>query len=229
MPRETFDRELKRLQDGLIAFGERVEKAIIQSVDVLKRRDEAAARELIAADHDLNKTRFALESDALVLIATQQPMAVDLRILAAVFEIATELERIGDYAKGIAKITLKMGKQPSIKPLIDIPRMAEKTRDMLHRALEAFAARDVALARTIPTEDNEIDALYDQIYRELMTYVIADPKVIERANYLIWTAHNLERTADRVMNICERVIFMVTGEMVELDSREEESTGLPQG
>ena len=152
-----------------------------------------------------------------VLIATQQPMAVDLRTLAAVLEIATELERIGDYAKGIAKITIKMGTEPFVKPLIDIPRMAEKARNMLHRALQAFFGRDTELARAIPMEDDEMDALYDQIFRELITYIMADPKLVDRASYLIWVAHNLERAADRVVNICERVIFMVTGEVVEFD------------
>jgi len=145
-----------------------------------------------------------------------------LRMITAVLEIATELERMGDYAKGIAKIVLKMGNRPHIKPLIDIPRMAEKARDMLHEALQAFIEHNAESARAIPAEDNEIDALYNQIYRELMTYVIADPSIIQQTSYLIWVAHNLERAADRVINICERVIFTVTGEMVELDGGEEE-------
>ena len=165
----------------------------------------------------MNERRYAIEHETFVLIATQQPMAVDLRTLAAVLEIATELERIGDYAKGIAKITIKMGTEPFVKPLIDIPRMAEKARNMLHRALQAFFGRDTELARAIPPEDDEMDALYDQIFRELITYIMADPKLVDRASYLIWVAHNLERAADRVVNICERVIFMVTGEVVEFD------------
>jgi phosphate transport system protein len=220
MAREVFDRELERLQDELLALGRMVEKAIVDSVEILKQRDQQGAQQLIAADRTVNKMRFTIESDTLVLIATQQPMAVDLRTLAAILEIAGELERMGDYAKGIAKITLKMGEEPFIKPLVDIPRMAEKARDMLHQALEAFVQRNVALARAIPAQDDAMDALYNQIYRELMTYVIADPKLIERASYLIWVAHNLERTADRVLNICERVIFTVTGDLLELDSRE---------
>jgi phosphate transport system protein len=217
MAREVFDRELERLQDELLVLGLMVEKAIVDAVEVLKQRDQKGARRLIAADRAVNRLRFTIESDTLVLIATQQPMAVDLRTLAAVLEIAGELERMGDYAKGIAKITLKMGEEPFIKPLVDIPRMAEKARDMLHQALEAFVQRNVDLARAIPAQDDEMDALYNQIYRELMTYVIADPKLIERASYLIWVAHNLERTADRVLNICERVIFTVTGDLMELD------------
>ncbi len=217
MPRETFDRELRRLQDETLALGSMVEDAITGSVDILKRRDMEGSRRLISHDHLINEKRFAIESDALIVLATQQPMAGDLRVIAAVLDIAHELERIGDYAKGIAKINLMIGAGPLIKPLVDVPRMAEKACDMLHRALEAFVQRDTDAARAIPTEDDEVDHLYNQVYRELMTYILADPGVIEQANYLLWVAHNLERAADRVTNICERVIFTVTGEMVELD------------
>jgi phosphate transport system protein len=226
MPREAFDRELQHLQNELLALGIMVGKAIVGSVEILKQRDLEAARQLIAGDRDLNKRRFSIEFDTLVLIATQQPMAGDLRTLAAVLEIASELERMGDYAKGIAKISIKMGSEPFIKPLIDIPRMAEKARDMLDRALKAFVERNVNLARAIALEDNEIDSLYERVFRELMTYVIADPKLIERASYLMWVAHNLERTADRVLNICERVVFTVTGEMVEMDEGEANESDL---
>ncbi len=217
MPREAFERELQRLQDELLALGGMVEEAIAASVESLRHQDLEAAQQVIDRDQEINKQRFTIERDTLILIATQQPMASDLRVLAAILEITTELERMGDYAKGIAKICLKIGKEPLIKPLIDIPRMAEKARDMLHRALEAFVRRDVEQARAIPQEDDEVDALYEQIYRELITFILADPHNIEQANYLLWAAHNLERTADRVTNICERVIFTVTGEMTELD------------
>lgn len=224
MTRETFDRELQRLQDEVLVLGSLVEKAIVESVDLLKRRDTDASRRLIREDRRLiNEKRYAIESDALTLIATQQPMAGDLRVIAAVIEIAHELERMGDYAKGIAKINVMMGGEPLVKPLIDIPLMAEKARDMLHRALEAFVRRDVELARAIPKEDDEVDALYNQVYRELLTLMMQNPRDIDRATYLLWVAHNLERTADRVANICERVIFTVTGELVEMDVDE---TGL---
>jgi phosphate transport system protein len=216
MPRTAFDQELQRLEGKLLELGRMVGDALIASVDALKRRDLDAARQIIEADHALNEKRFAIEHESLVVIATQQPMAVDLRTLAAFLVIATELERIGDYAKGIAKITIMMGTEPFVKPLIDIPRMAEKASSMLRRALQAFVARDVEFARAIPAEDDEMDALYNQIYRELTTYIIADPKLINRASYLIWVAHNLERAADRVVNICERVVFTVTGDIVEL-------------
>ena len=218
MPRETFERELHSLEDDILVLGSMVEKAILSSVDVLKRQDLASAKALIAADRVINEKRFAIESDSLALIATQQPLAGDLRSLAAILEIATELERIGDYGKGIARITLMIGEQPLIKPLVDIPRMAEKGQDMLHRALDAFVRRDVALARQIPKEDAEVDALYNQVYRELLTYIIQDPRTIDQATHLLWVAHNLERAADRVSNICERVVFTATGEMSEMDS-----------
>jgi phosphate transport system protein len=218
MPRQAFDQELQRLEEKLIELGRMAKEALLASVDALKRRDLETARRIMAADRQLNERRYAIEHETLVVIATQQPMAVDLRTLAAFLEIATELERIGDYAKGIAKITLMMGTEPFVKPLIDIPRMAEKAAGMLNRALHAFVGRDVDLARTIPDEDDEMDALYEQIYQELVTFIIADPTLINRASYLIWVAHNLERVADRVVNICERVVFAVTGEMVEFDN-----------
>ncbi|HEM60963.1 MAG TPA: phosphate signaling complex protein PhoU [Chloroflexi bacterium] len=218
MTRETFDRELQHLQDEVLVLGSLVENAIIESVELLKRRDTEGARRLIREDRRvINEKRFAIESEALTLIATQQPMAGDLRIIAAVIEIAHELERMGDYAKGIAKINVMMGDEPLLKPLIDVPLMAEKGRDMLHRALEAFVNRDVELARAIPKEDDEVDNLYNQVYRELLSMMMENPRDIDRATYLLWVAHNLERTADRVANICERVIFMVTGEFVEMD------------
>ncbi|MBC8446878.1 MAG: phosphate signaling complex protein PhoU [Chloroflexi bacterium] len=223
MVRETYYRELQRLQDELLILGSMVENALVESVQLLKRQDLEGARRLVADDHLINRKRFDIEADALVLIATQQPMAGDLRTLAAILEIVTELERMGDYAKGIGRITLMIGKQPLIKPLVDLPRMAQKAQDMLHQALDAFVRRDVALALAIPAQDEEVDDLYNQVYRELLTYIMADPHTIDQATQLLWVAHNLERTADRVTNICERVVFTVTGEMVEMDA---EDTGL---
>jgi phosphate transport system protein len=184
----------------------------------LKRRNLELSKRIIDQDQLINEKRFAIEADCLVAIATQQPMASDLRILAAILHIITELERIGDYAKGIARISLMIGNEPLMKPLIDIPRMAAQARSMLHEALQAFSRRDVELARSIPAHDDVIDDLYNQVYRELMTYVLADPRHIEQTNYMLWVAHNLERSADRVTNICERVLFAVTGELVELNS-----------
>lgn len=216
-PREMFDHELQRLQDAVLDLGSRVESAIIDSVNSLKQGDAEAARDIIAQDRVINERRFDIEADALALMATQQPMARDLRTIAAVLDIASELERIGDYAKGIARINLMIGRQPLIKPLIHLPAMAIKARDMLHVSLKAFTHRDTALARAVPEQDDEVDALYNQVYRELLELIIADGRNIDQANYLLWAAHNLERAADRVTNICERVIFTVTGEMVEMD------------
>jgi len=221
MPRESFERDLQELEDELLTLGSMVGQAIMDSVASLKERDLDEARRLIAQDREMNEKRYALEAKALTLIATQQPMAGDLRTIAAVLSLASELERIGDYAKGIAKINLMMGDQPLLKPLIDVPRMARKTRDMLGEALKAFAERDVELARSIPPQDDEVDGLYNQVYRELLTYIISDPRTIDQATYLLWVSHNLERAADRVVNICERVIFTVTGKLVEIKGEDE--------
>jgi phosphate transport system protein len=218
MTRVTFERSLQKLQDEILILGSMVEDAIVESVDILKRRDMEASKRLMEWDERVNEKRFAIENEALTLIATQQPMARDIRVLAAVLEIAGELERIGDYAKGIAKINLMIGEGPLIKPLIDIPLMANKARDMLHRSLDAFVKRDVESAYALPQEDDEVDALYNQVYRELITMIMSNPHNIDQATYLLWAAHNLERTADRVTNICERVIFTVTGDMKELSN-----------
>lgn len=219
-PRETFDRELRQLEDNVLALGSRVEQALTESVDILKRQDLERARQLILQDRQINAQRYAIETDTLALIALQQPMARDLRTLAAILDITQELERMADYAKGIGKITLLIGKTPFIKPLIDIPLMAEKAVHMLHRALEAYVRQDAEAARAIPAEDDAVDALYNQVYRELLSYIMEDPSKIDQANHLLWAAHNLERAADRVSNICERIIFTVTGQMVELDIQE---------
>jgi phosphate transport system protein len=199
-----------------------VEQSIVDSVEALKKRDIGAAEKILAADKDINKKRFQIESQLLILIATQQPMAHDLRLLASCMEIISELERMGDYAKGIANINIRMGDSPLLKPLIDVPRMAHKGADMLHRALTAFVNEDIETAKAIPVEDDEVDALFNQVYRELMTIVIGDPTSIERANWLLWTAHNLERFADRVTNICERTVFVVTGELGEISDTDSE-------
>jgi phosphate transport system protein len=221
-PRESLDRALREVLDQVLVLGSMVEEAIRAAVDSLKQRDIKSSSKVYANDAIINEKHFEIENRCITLIATQQPMAKDLRLLAAVLEISTELERIGDYAKGIAKINALMGDEPLVKPLIDIPRMATMGLDMLHRALGAFVAGDVETARAIPQEDDQIDSLYNQVYRELVTYMIDDTSTIDRANYLLWVAHNLERMADRVTNICERTVYMATGEMRELDRRDGE-------
>lgn len=222
MVRKTFESEIQQVKDNVLMLGSMVEKALIDSVDALKKRDIKAAEKLMQEDKEINKKRFEIENHLMILIATQQPMAHDLRLLASTMEIISELERMGDYAKGIANINIRMGDTPLLKPLIDVPRMASKGVDMLHRALTAFVNEDVTTAKALPVEDDEVDALYNQIYRELMTFIIADPKTIERANWLLWVAHNLERFADRVTNICERTVFIATGEMAEIKSTDDE-------
>ncbi len=222
MLRKTFELEIKQVKDDVLLLGSMVEQSIIGSVDALKKRDLKAAQKILEGDRLINKKRFEIESQLMILIATQQPMAHDLRLLASIMEIISELERMGDYAKGIANINIRMGDEPLLKPLIDVPRMAEKGVDMLHRALTAFVNEDIEAARKIPVEDDEVDALYNQVYRELMTFVIADPTTIERANWLLWVAHNLERFADRVTNICERTVFIATGELTEITDTDSE-------
>lgn len=222
MIRKTFETEIQQVKDEVLLLGSMVEHAIINAVDSLKKRDIKAAEAIIAKDREVNKKRFDIENQLMILIATQQPMAHDLRFLASTMEIISELERMGDYAKGIASINIRMGEEQLLKPLIDIPRMAQKGADMLHRSLTAFVTEDIEAAKAIPIEDDEVDALYNQIYRELMVFIIEDPKNIERANWLLWVSHNLERVADRVTNICERTIFIATGEMNEIKNSDDE-------
>ena len=215
--RTGFRRKLREIQDDVLAMGSMVEKANNRAIEALKERDLDKAREIVADDLKINKKRFNIEEKCVQLIATQQPMASDLRAIIGVLNIITEIERIGDHAEGIAKIVVMIGDEPPLKPLIDIPRMAEKVNSMLHRSLDALINRDANAAKQIVTEDDEVDNLYDQVFRELLTFMVEEPKTITRATRLIWVAHNLERSADRVTNICERVVYMVTGKMEELE------------
>ena len=195
-----------------------VESAIQRSIQALKGRDVDLARQVIADDVKINLKRYNTEERCLELIATQQPLAGDLRTIVAVLYMIVDLERIGDHAEGIAKIVVMLADEPPLKPYIDLPRMADVAVEMLRESLEAFKHRDAERARAVMNRDDEVDALYDQVYRELLTYMINDPHTIERATYLIWVAHNLERIADRVTNICERVIYLVTGKVEELNT-----------
>ena len=218
MPRNEFGRDLRFLQEELLAVGSMVEKAIANSVDGLKRRDLDLSRQVVQDDAIVDASRYDIEERCVNLIAKQQPMATDLRTIIAILQIVGELERMGDYASGIAKISLAMGNDPPIKPLIDIPRMADKASLMLRRSLESLVNRDIVAAQGIRADDDEVDALYDQIYRELLTFMLEDPRTITRATYLLWVAHDLERIADRATNIAKRVIYLVTGEHVETKS-----------
>jgi len=212
----SFERHLHDLQDDVLVLGSMAEKATYLSMDALKNRDLELAKQVIADDDEIDRKRFDIEEKCIELIVTQQPVASDLRIIVAVLNLIIDLERIGDHAEGVAKITIMIGDEPPLKPLIDLPRMAQKTGDMLRRSLDAFVNRDAEAARQIAKEDDEIDGLYNQVFRELLTYMAEDPRTITRATRLIWVAHNLERSADRVTNICERVIFVVTGKMEEI-------------
>lgn len=218
MPRVDYDRELRALQDDLLVLGSMVEKAIIKAVDALKRRDIETSKQVISEDDAIDELRFKLEENCVEIIATQQPIAKDLRIVFSILHMAVELERMGDYAEGIAKISVMIGQEPPLKPLIDIPIMAEKAVALLRRSLNAFLNRDVEEAKKVCKDDDDVDNLYDQVYRELLLFMIQDPKTIQRATYLLWVAHDLERTADRATNIAERVIYMVTGKMTEFAS-----------
>lgn len=221
-PRETLERKTRLIQDDILVLGSMVENAIIKSVEALKKKDFGLATRIYESDLRVNEKRFKIENDTIALIATQQPMARDLRILASILEIATELERIGDYAKGISRICLLMGDEAPIKPLVDIPNMANITTDMLRRVLTAFVEVDAETATEIPKNDILVDALYNQVLQELITSMIADPATINRANYLLWAAHNLERAADRVTNICERTVYVVTGRLEEMKISDDE-------
>lgn len=224
MTRATLDRKLSQLFDEILILDSLVETATLDAIQALKTHDLEAARRILAEDAVINAKRFEVEKDCMITIATQQPiMATDLRTVASILEVVAELERMGDYAKGIATICLRIGDQPHIKPLVDIPRMGDLVVSMLHRAVGAFVARDIETAAAIPAEDDEVDSLYDQVYRDLVGIMLKDPSTIDQANLLMWVAHNLERMADRVTNICERTIYIVTGELKEIDNSDDEA------
>lgn len=217
MTREAYHKALNNLQDEVLEMAGMVANAIKKSVESLQKRDMNASRVIITNDSLINKKRFAIEEKCISLIATQQPMAVDLRVLTSILSIITDLERMGDHAEGIAKISLLIGDEPLVKPLIDIPRMTDIGLSMLDKCLKAFVNRDIEAARRICNEDDTVYALHDQVYRELLILMIQNPKIIQQATYLTWVSHNLERIADRVTNIAERIVFMVTGKMEEMN------------
>ena len=217
MTRATFERHLNEIEEDMLVLAGMVERAVGRSIDALKNRDTELARIVIVEDMDINRKRYETEEKCLELLATQQPMARDLRTIVAVLHVIVDLERMGDHAEGIAKIAIMLADEPPLKPYIDIPRMAEIAVRMLKASIEAFKLRDVEMARKVCDEDDEVDALYDQVYRELLVYMLKDPKTIERATHITWVAHNLERIADRVTNICERVVYMVQGTYEEMN------------
>lgn len=227
MTRANLDRKIHNMMNEILIIDSMVENAALSAVQALKDSDLQAAETIYKADAQINARRFALEKECLITIATEQPiMASDLRLVASVLEVVNELERMGDYAKGIARVCLRIGKQEHIKPIIDLPIMADIAVDMLHRAIAAFVAQDLEQARSIPQEDNQVDALYEKIYAELITIITRDPSTAGQANLLMWAAHNLERMADRVTNICERTIYIRTGELIEIDNSDDEDLSI---
>ncbi|GAB4531826.1 MAG: phosphate signaling complex protein PhoU [Anaerolineae bacterium] len=224
--RSTFDQELLNLRDNTLRLGRMVDTAIDRSIQALKERDQAMARQIIAEDEDINDLRFKIEEDCVRLIALQQPAAHDLRFIVAVMNIVLDLERMGDHAAGIATIVLRMGDQPLLKPLIDLPRMARIAREMLRFSLDALMSENAQEAMSITERDEEVDQLYHQIFRELISYMVEDPRTVTRAMYLLFCAHNVERIADRVTNICERVAFVATGRMQEISSEAGTEAGI---
>jgi phosphate transport system protein len=217
MARQVFREQIRELLEDLLEMGQMVADSIDSSIQALAKQDEELAQRVIDHDDQINALQYEIDETCLVLIATQQPMASDLRTILSVSNIAAELERIGDYSEGIARLAIKLAGRPLLKPLIDIPRMADEGRRMLMASLEAFARQDVESAAKIGEADDEVDALYDQVYRELLVYMMEDPRTITQATYLLWVAHNLERIADRTTNIAERVIFLDSGRIVDLN------------
>jgi phosphate transport system protein len=217
-----MDREIRELKDDILLLGSMVEKNIADAMLSLKNRNVELARVVLQRDQQVNQKRFDIETATLLVIATQQPMAHDLRLLAAILEVAGELERIGDYAKGNAKITTLLENDVLDAPILELEAMSEKAGSMLHRAVQAFVKEDEYAARSLPKEDDQVDAMYQSIYRQLVECMIRKPATIDHTNYLMWATHNLERTADRVSNICERIIFVVTGELTEVASNDDE-------
>ncbi len=214
--RSALERELEHVRADILRMGSLVESAIDRSIQALKERDTQLAQQIINDDVKINALRFAVEERCLQLIATQQPAAGDLRMVIAATHIAVELERMADHAEGIAELVKRIANEPLLKPLIDIPIMAQVAREMIRASLDAFVTRDPEAAQKVAVRDDEIDNLYQQVFRELLTYMLEDPRNISRATFLLWAAHNLERIGDRVTNICERVIFMTTGRLEEL-------------
>jgi len=224
MTRETLDKKINQLLKNITLMENMVENATFGAIEALRAHDLEAAKQIYRNDAKINDLRFELENHCMITIATQQPIvATDLRLLASILEIVSELERMGDYAKGIAKICLRIGSDPHIKPLIDIPRMAEITIGMLNRSVTAFVNFDAETARQIPQEDDQVDQLYQQVYRELVAIMLTKQNAVDQANLLLWVAHNLERMADRVTNICERTIYVVTGVLAEIDVSDDEA------
>jgi len=217
MVRESYHRDLHKLKGEVISMGSLVSIAIGDSVLSLKNRDAGMAQKVIEMDHEIDALDHKVEDDCMRLLALQQPMARDLRLIVSVLKMSIDLERMGDLALEIAVITKITAGSPPIKPLVDIPRMSDICQDMLKNIMNAFENKDIELARIVAKRDDEIDMLFDQVRRELISYMIEDPKKITGAQHLTFVARYLERIGDHITNLSENVVFMVTGERVELN------------
>ncbi|MDA0301303.1 MAG: phosphate signaling complex protein PhoU [Chloroflexi bacterium] len=217
MPREQFHRQIAALQDGVIEMGSMVERAVERAMQALMDRDVVLARSVIEEDRDINAIGFHLQNACISLLAQQAPMAGDLRVIVSVTAIMSDLERMGDHAEGIARIVITMQDEPLVKPLIDMPIMANRATEMLRNAIHTFVEQDVEAAYRVGAADDEVDRLYDQIYADLIQVMISDPTTIEPSTHLLWVAHNLERIADRATNIAERTVYSATGMLPQMD------------
>ena len=217
MTRAAFEHDLQRLKIEVVRMGERAGEAIHRAVEALRARDVAAAEQVIAEDDAIDAMHLELEQWCMRLLATQQPMARDLRTIASVFAITIDLERMADHAEGISRATKRLGAEPLVKPLVDIPEMDIRIREMLRQALEAFRTQDARLAEQAAGIDDAVDQLRNQVLHELLELMVKDPQTIPRALELLIVARHLERAADHITNVCERVVYMVTGEMRELN------------
>jgi len=226
MPRDTLNRQMNLIQDEILILGSMVEQAMLSAVEALKKRDAKAAKAIFLQDQVINEKRFAIENAIIILMATQQPMARDLRQMAAMLEVSTELERMGDYAKGVAKVNMLLGEKEVYMPVAEIDKMAEIAVNMLHRALGAFISEDTSLALAIPPDDDLVDELFNTAYNKIVQDMIANPNTIDQTNFIMWVIHNIERMADRVTNICERTVFITTGELFEVDGMDEDDLNI---
>jgi len=215
--RKSFHEQLDELQQDVLTMGTMVEQAIFNAVKSLKARDESLAQQVIDGDDTIDDFQVRIEDDCIRLLALQQPMASDLRVISAVLKIANDLERIADHATDVSKVTIRISGQPLIKPLIDIPRMAEITQKMLRISLDAFIRRDDSEVEQLIDCDHEVDSLYNQIFRELLTFMLEDPRMIRQATHLLFVGRHLERMADYCTNLGEAVYFMVKGERKNLN------------
>lgn len=217
MTREAYERELQRLRDDVVRMGERAGEVIHRSVEALRERDVAAAERVIAEDDAIDALHMDLEQRCMRLLATQQPMARDLRAIAAVFAITIDLERMADHAEGISRAVKRLGSEPPVMALEDIPRMDAQLQEMMRDTLDAFRAQDPVLARRAAAKDDAVDELRNRVLHDLLDLMISDPQTVPRALELLIVARHLERAADHLTNVCERIVYMVTGELRELN------------